>query len=272
MPTSFHPTRPAAAAWLALTLAGACLNAQAGVSIASTTDTVAGRAAYTSAGTTQTQFDWNAAYAAPNFTPGSLGSALTLGSYSTPPLPDGTTNMVVGANPGANLVLGNWIDGDVFDTVGTAAAADLAINGVESFNLLFGRGHQSIGLAIASGTGNLPREYDLTGATFLFSAFDDGGALLGSATLILQSGSPQRVWMTLNADSEFRRIEVRELGASSIADQYFSNIYTSVQPVSAVPEPGSLLLIGLGLGALALRATAKLTPAPARPSRTHSAP
>lgn len=100
-------------------------------------------------------------------------------------------------------------------------------------------------------------EFDLLGSQFSFRAFDAADTEVGMATMTLAPGSPQRLWMTLNADSDFRRIEIREVGAASIADQYFSNIYTSVQQVTpggTVPEPGSLALAGVAL-ALAARAS-----------------
>lgn len=232
--------------------------AHAGLVISTTADTVAGRDAFLAAGTTQTLFDWNAAYPSGYaFSPGALGWNINVPTYTTAPLPDASVNTAIGVNGhGAPLALGNWIDGGVFDREG-AAAADLAINGVESFDLLFGRGHRSIGLAIATGDGNLPSEYDLTGALFDFRAFDAAGVEVGLATLTLASGLADRQWLTITADHDFRRIEVRERGAASIADQYFSNIYTSVEAVDVggtVPEPGSLALAGLGLALAGARA------------------
>ena len=250
---SHFPTR--AIGWALLL--GSVLPAQAGLTLTTTTDTLAGRQAYVAAGTTQTLFDWDQAFAPGSFTPGLLGPVQNRTIYTTAPLPDSTVNTVVGVNGnGAPLAMGNWIDGEVFDST-DGAAADLAINGFEAFDLQFGRGHRSIGLAVASGTGNLPSEYDLNGAQFVFRAFDSLNVEVGSATLLLAPGSPQRLWMTLNADSDFSRIEVREIGAVGIADQYFSNIYTSVEQVptgGTVPEPGSLALAGLAL-AFAARAS-----------------
>lgn len=225
--------------------------AQAGLVIATNADTVAGRDAFLAAGTTQTLFDWNAAFAPGSFVTGSLGPLTSLASYTTAALPDASVNTAVGANGvGLALALGNWIDGGVFDDT-SGAAADLAINGIESFNLLFGRGHRSIGLAVASGAGTLPGEYDLTGAIFDFRALDADGAEVGVATLTLAAGRADQQWLTLTADREFRRIEVRERGAATIADQYFSNIHTSVEavgPAGTVAAPGSLALAALGLG------------------------
>ncbi len=239
---------------LALAIAGP---AHAGLVISTNADTVAGRDAFLAAGTTQTLFDWNAAFAPGSFTPGALGPLVSLASITTAPLPDGSVNTAVGANGvGLALALGNWIDGGVFDEAGSAAA-DLAINGIESFNLFFGRGHRSIGLAVSSGAGNLPAEVDLTGALFDFRAFDDLGAEVGVASLSLAAGRADQQWLTVTADREFRRIEVRERGAATIADQYFSNIHTSVEAVGlagTVPVPGSLALVTLGLGLAARQA------------------
>jgi len=239
---------------LTATVLGVAVPAHAGLTLVTNTDTLAGRNAFVAAGTTQTLFDWNSSFSSGVFTPGSLGPVHHLATYTTPALPGGAVNQADG-----RLALGNWIDGDVFDS-NTGAAADLAINGNENFGLLFGVGHRSIGLAIASGTGNLPTDYDLNGAQFKFSAFDANNKVVGSAELTLAAGSPQRLWLTLNSDSDFRRIEVQEIGNAHQNDQYFSNIYTSVEQVSAVPEPETyvMMLAGLGLmGAIARRRKAK---------------
>lgn len=147
----------------------------------------------------------------------------------------------------SDLNIKNWVDAAGF------GGKDLAINGVESFDLLFGQDHQSVGLAIITGTGLFPNEVDLNGATFEFKAFDASSNLVGTATHTLSTGVDSD-WITLNSTTAFSKLEVRELGAASIADQYFSDILTSVEqtnPASDVPEPTSLAIFALGGLALA---------------------
>ena len=132
------------------------------ITIASNSDVIAGRNAFLGAGTTTTQFDWSSLFSAGAHTPGVLIPNFSTASVSVT-LPDSTVNSVVGANASAAaLNFGNWVDAPGFNGSGGSAAADLAINGVESFDLSFGKDHRSVGLAIITGAGNLSSEIDLT--------------------------------------------------------------------------------------------------------------
>jgi len=199
--------------------------ADAGLMISSDSNVIAGRNAFIAGGTSQTQFDWD---------------LVSVGSYASRTV---NGNSVVGANAHSTpLNIRNWVDAAGF------GGHDLAINGVESFDLQFAADHKSVGLAIITGTGNFSGEYDLTGATFRFTAFDARNSQIGIADFSLASGRIDQAWLTLNATSGFRRLEVREIGAASIADQYFSDIFTSVDNVNPVPEPASFGLWALAAG------------------------
>ncbi len=199
------------------------------ITITSNSDVIAGRSAFLGSGTTTKEFDWD-----------TLPDGSVLSTSVT--LPDLTVNAVTGLaslHP-TPLNIKNWVNAAGF------TGKDLAINGIESFDLIFGKDHRSVGLAIITGTGLFPNEVDLTGATFAFTALDAGDAIIGSATFALASGSVDQAWLTLTSTTPFRKIEVREVGAQSIADQYFSDILTSVEDVTAVPEPSTLALLGIG--------------------------
>ena len=192
-------------------------HAEAAIVITSNSDVFAGRAAFVASGTTQTQFDWDAA---------------TAGTVNG--------NTVTGA-----LNIRDWVDEPGFE------GNDLAIDGVESFDLIFAADHRSIGLAIITGKGVISGDVDLYGATFQFTAFN-GNTQVGTANFSLAAGAVDQAWLTINATSGFRKIEVREIGAASAADQYFSDMYSSIENVGGVvPEP-STLAIWSGLGVMGL--------------------
>jgi hypothetical protein len=156
-------------------------------------------------------------------------------------------NSVVKVAP-SSLNLANWLDGPGFDAPGGGAAADLAINGVESFDITFAAGHRSVGLAIATGQGNpiTPGgtfDFDLLGASFSFTALDENGVVLGSASFTLAAGRPDAAWLTITADEPFRTLQVREVNAPSAADQYFSNVLAAVERVATPEAPAATLFL-----------------------------
>lgn len=223
--------------------------ANANLTISANSDVLAGQTAFQSSGNTTTQFDWGSKFAANSHQSGQLGPILNAASISVI-LADGTQNSILGANGETSpLALANWIDGAGFNTFTNSAVADLAISGTEAFDLVFEKGHQSVGFAIATGTGNLPSDVDLTGASFSFTAKSQNGNVLASASYSLAVGKPDQAWLTITSSQPFYSLEVRETGAVGIADQYFGNILTSESPVSNVPESGTLTLMILGLAA-----------------------
>ncbi len=206
--------------------------AHAVIIISSNSDVVAGRNAYLASGTTQVQFDWD------TLPPGSvLATSVTL--------PDSTVNTVSGlaSNHSYPLNIKDWVTEPGFE------GYDLAINGTESFDLLFGKGHQSIGLAIITGAGNFPNEFDSKGATFQFTARDASDVVVGTANFSLASNQVDHAWLTINSSTPFRKVEVREINELGL-DQYFSDVFTSVEKVNSAPEPTTLALLALGLAGI----------------------
>jgi hypothetical protein len=247
-------TRRLAAAFAACASFAATTDLHAALVISSNSNVIAGRNAFLAAGTTTTQFDWSSFFAPGAHTTGQLGPVYTTPSAFVT-LPDSTVNTIVGTNSNHfPLAIGNWVDAPGFTGLGNTAIADLAINGEESFAIEFGNGHRSVGLAIITGASNLPNEVDLTGATFLFSAKDENGGLLGTALFSLAAGQADQAWLTITSDVSFRRFEVVEIAVVSAYDQYFSNILTSEESVNidrgTVPEPGSLALLIGAMGGL----------------------
>lgn len=224
----------------------------ASLSITSYSDVVVGRSAFLSAGTATTQFDWSSLFAPNAHTIGVLAPQIPSVSFQSVTLPDSTVNTVVGNT----LNFGNWVDAPGFNGAGDTAVADLAINGIESFDLLFEKGHQSVGFAVISGTGNFPRDVDLSGASFTFTALDANDTIIGSASFALAADKVDQAWLTIVSDIPFRKLEVREIGENASAyDQYFSNILTSE---TLVPEPITIGFVGLGSLFFGLRRSNKI--------------
>jgi len=227
------------------------LPAHAVLTASTSTDIPAARAAFLAQSTVVGAFDWSSL-----FDPGAHsfggGYPITSGATYSFLASDDAVNEVRSVNGVVlSLAPGNWVDGPGFDAPdGLQAAADLAINGTESFDLAFGSAYRSVGLAIATGHSNIPSEVDLAGASFEFTALDVSGQAIGSATLVLPAGGPADAWVTLVASAPMRSLRVREVAGASINDQYFSNIYATPSVVTSVPEPGAWLLMAVGLGTL----------------------
>jgi len=230
----------------------ATLPARADLAVSVNTDVLAGQAGFLAQSTVLGAYDWSGLFAPGTHSLGSLGA---WSSHAQLQFLDseGAVNAVVGVNAGAPLAVGNWVDGPGFDAPDGQAAADLAINGAESFDLVFGAPYRSVGLAVVSGRSNLPSEVDLLGASFDFTALDASNQPIGTASLVLPAGAAAAAWVTLVSSAPITRLQVRETNAVNINDQYFSNIVATPALVSAVPEPGAWLLMGLGLAGLHLR-------------------
>jgi hypothetical protein len=230
------------------------LPAQASLTATVSTDIPAARAAFLSQATVLGAYDWSSLFAPGAHVFGYGHPWISAHSYSFV-ASDSAINWAhsVNGHP-ASLAPGNWVDGPGFDSLdGQAAAADLAIHGTESFDLAFGSPYMSVGLAVSTGKSNFPTEVDLLGASFDFIALDATGQAIGSANLTLPAGAPAAAWVTLVSSAPIHRLQVREIAAASINDQYFSNIYATPAAVATVPEPGAWLLMGLGLAGLGLR-------------------
>ena len=248
------PTLPRHLLTLATTacLLGA-LPAHASLTATVSTDIPAARASFLSQATVLGAYDWSSLFAPGAHDFGNGNPWINAHSYSFV-ASDSAINWAhtVNGHP-RSLAPGNWVDGPGFDSLdGLHAAADLALNGTESFDLAFGSGYMSVGLAVSTGKSNFPSEVDLLGASFDFIALDATGQAIGSASLTLPAGAPASAWVTLVASAPIHRLQVRETAAASANDQYFSNIYATPVTVSTVPEPGAWLMMGLGLASLGL--------------------
>lgn len=220
------------------------VSAQASLTATVSTDIPAARAAFLAQATVLGAYDWS-------------GTALYGVASLNFTASDGAINSIVGATSHpAPLAPSNWVNGPGFDSLdGLSSAADLALHGEESFDLVFGAPYLSVGMAVATGKSNFPTEVDLLGASFSFTALGALGQNVGSAELVLPAGAPATAWVTLVASAPIYRLQVRETASASQMDQYFSNIYATPTDVTAVPEPGTWCLMGLGLAALAARSS-----------------
>lgn len=178
------------------------------------------------------------------------GSAWSTGVFGGPTIAGvaTVTDGVTGAQAAANVYVTNWIDGIGFDD-GSDAAPDLAINGVENFDLSFAAPVSRIGFAVATGRGLLPSEITSTGTSFTLTT-NTGDS--GSFTLV-DGGNGLIAWIDMIAASPFTAVSFIETGGD-LTDQYFGNIVSGVAP-DAVPEPASwaLLIAGFGLTGAVLR-------------------
>jgi hypothetical protein len=229
------------------------LPAHASLTATISTDIPAARASFLSQATVLGAYDWSSLFAPGAHVFGNGHPWINAHSYSFV-ASDGAINSAhtVNGHP-VSLAPGNWVDGPGFDSLdGLHAAADLAINSYETFDLAFGSPYLSVGLAVSTGKSNFPTEVDLLGANFDFIALDATGQAIGSASLVLPAGAPAAAWVTLVASAPIHRLQVRETAAVGFNDQYFSNIYATPASVGTVPEPGAWLLMGLGLAGLGL--------------------
>lgn len=229
----------------------ASLPAHAGLSASVSTNITAARASFLTQATVLGAYNWSSLWPTGTHTFDSLFPWTNAHDYSFE-ASNGVINGIHTVNGhSASLAPGNWVDGPGFDSLdGQSAAADLAINGTESFDLAFGAPYRSVGLAISTGHSNFPNQTDLLGASFDFTALDAAGQTIGTASLSLAAGAQAAAWVTLVASAPIHRLQVRETDAPSIYDQYFSNVYATPATVSAVPEPGAWLLMAAGLAGL----------------------
>lgn len=209
--------------------------AEASLTILVNADVSAGIAAF---GNATPLLGWSNAFAPASVWPaGVFGGPAIVGNTTV-------TDSVTGAQAAANVYVTNWLDGVGFDD-GTNAAPDLAINGVENFDLGFAAPVSRIGFAVATGRGLLPNEVTSSGTSFTLTT-NAGDS--GSFTLV-DTGNGLVAWIDIVAANPFTAINFTETGGD-LTDQYFGNFVAG-----SVPEPASwaLLILGFGLTGAMLR-------------------
>jgi hypothetical protein len=182
------------------------------------------------------------------------GASWTKGAFGGPTI-SGFVNVVdsvTGTEAAANVYVTNWLDGLGFDD-GTAAAPDLAINGVENFAMGFVTPVSRIGFAIASGRGLLPSEITSSGTSFTLTT---NTGETGSFTLI-DPGNGLTAWIDVVAASPFTAITFTETGGD-LTDQYFGNFVAGT-----VPEPAAWMMLIIGMGAVGTAMRRRQTGQPA---------
>ena len=203
--------------------------AQATLAIGVNTDVAAG---ITSFGPATPLLRWANAFAP--------GASWTKGSFGGPTIVGNTTtDGVTGAQASGNLYVTNWIDGLGFDS-GAVAAPDLALNGVENFDLHLAAPVRRIGFAVATGRGLLPSEISSSGTGF---ALTTNGGDSGSFTLV-DSGNGLVAWIDVLATNPFTAISFTE-SDGDLTDQYFGDFVSG-----SVPEPAAWMMLIIGMGSV----------------------
>jgi hypothetical protein len=225
---TFH--RALLAATLLATAGLPATAAHAALAITANSNVAAGITAF---GPATPLLTWANAFApASSWTKGIFGGPAIVGITTA-------TDSMTGAQAAANIYVTNWMDGIGFDD-GADAAPDLAINGVESFDLSFAAPVSRIGFAVATGRGLLPSEITSSGTSFTLTT---NTGETGSFTLT-DPGNGLVAWIDIVAASPFTAISFTETGGD-LTDQYFGNIVSGT-----VPEPAAWMMLIVGMGAV----------------------
>jgi hypothetical protein len=222
-------------------LAGASLPGTAAHAALAITANINVEAGITAFGAATPLLSWANAFApSATWTTGVFGGPAIIGITTA-------TDSVTGAQAAGNLYVTNWLDGVGFNK-GLVAGPDLALNGVENFNLTFAAPVSRIGFAVATGLGLLPSEIASSGTSFTLTT-NAGDS--GSFSLV-DTGNGLVAWVDVIAANPFTSISFTETGGD-LTDQYFGNIVSGTVPATgAVPEPAAwtMLIAGMsGVGA-----------------------
>lgn len=218
----------------AVTMIGGAASA-AVLSIGQTTSIAVGIAGF---GPSTAEITWKHMFAPATTWPSGALGPLAGGGVQTDP--------ATGSSVAGNLATANWIEGPGFNDGPGGVGPELAISGPEDFTFTFSGPVTRIGLAIATGLGNLPHEFDHLGAVFNLTASNgDTGVLT-----LVDSGSGYAAWVTIASATPFTSLSFFE-PSRNIQDQYFGDVLSG----AGVPEPSAwaMMIAGLGLAGAALR-------------------
>lgn len=177
------------------------------------------------------------------------GAFLAATGATLHPLPTGVTALSLTTTDGLLTLVSasGTLHTDWTTTSGTdrLAGPDLAISGTEDFdgNVTLGADRYAFGFGIFESTNpalagcNAP----CVQSTFSIRLFNNGSPL--ASPFLLSPADDVALFWGIQTDFAFDSVEIRET-AGGIDNEIFGTFYTGT---TAVPEPGTLLLLGLGL-------------------------
>ena len=177
-----------------------------------------------------------------------LNSGVTGSSVSTV---DGELTLSTAGIPGSTTIFTDWT---TFTGADRLVGVELAISGVESFNssVNLGADRYAFGFGIYESTNNAAAgcNFVCVDSTFTIT-LKNNGLVVGSSFTLLPDDDVAVFW-GVHTDYAFDAIEIREtIGTAD--NEIFGTFYTGRSALGAVPEPGTLLLVGAGLAAAGLR-------------------